>query len=399
MVEALSSNNGLLNVNPSLGALQSHPAMRDNEQDPLDTSPRAPVEPLGPPSQSPFGTLVLSANTSQAQVPHASEGITRLKSTNDRLASRRSTTIRPQWRHAPKILVVEDDMVYRQLSSKFLEKFGCETETVEDAHQAVEKMNGQKWVFFGHSKLLTLGTILSSWTSFLVQVWMGKYRPNHSSLTSSRKATSLIRQFDIYTPIISMTSNAQPQDVDSYLQSGMNDVLAKPFTKYGLFGILDKHLMHLKLIQLSAEIPRPIGVPPLSDQGVADVFATAAGMNMYGGMNGQNGLAMGMGMGMNMNTNMNMNMGNGQGQGLIGGINNSSLIGTANGNGNGTMGLFGGTDLEGDADSDYGRNPLAGMGWSDETYQLVLQVSEGGIDPLGAIHQSRSLDAVDQFTH
>lgn len=95
-------------------------------------------------------------------------------------------------------------------------------------------------------------------------------RAGADSLASSRKATSLIRQFDMYTPIISMTSNAQPQDVDSYLQSGMNDVLAKPFTKHGLFGILDKHLIHLKAIQMSAEIPRSLGLPPLSDQGIME---------------------------------------------------------------------------------------------------------------------------------
>lgn len=100
-----------------------------------------------------------------------------------------------------------------------------------------------------------------------------------------------------------MTSNAQPQDVDSYLQSGMNDVLAKPFTKYGLFGILEKHLIHLKAIQLSTEIPITLGIPPLSDQGVMEAV-----------MNG----------------------------------------------------------VHWNADTS---NPLASMGWSDDTYQLILQVS------------------------
>ena len=89
----------------------------------------------------------------------------------------------------------------------------------------------------------------------------------------------------------------------------MNDVLAKPFTKHGLFGILDKHLIHLKAIQLSAEVPRSLGLPPLSDQGVQDALQTGA----------------------------------------------SQWVATAN-------------------DAGSLRNPLAAMGWSDETYQLVLQV-------------------------
>ena len=85
----------------------------------------------------------------------------------------------------------------------------------------------------------------------------------------------------------------------------MNDILAKPFTKHGLFGILDKHLIHLKAIQLSAEVPRSVGLPPLSDQGVVDAVAMGAAQWQL----------------------------------------DESL-----------------------------RNPLAAMGWSDETYQIVIQV-------------------------
>jgi osomolarity two-component system response regulator SKN7 len=54
-------------------------------------------------------------------------------------------------------LVVEDDVVYRQLSSKFLEKFGCTIETVDSAQQAIERMNHVKYdlvlmdIFFGPS--------------------------------------------------------------------------------------------------------------------------------------------------------------------------------------------------------------------------------------------------------
>lgn len=87
----------------------------------------------------------------------------------------------------------------------------------------------------------------------------------------------------------------------------MNDVLAKPFTKHGLFCILDKHLIHLKAIQLSGEVPRFAGVPPLSDQGIMDALATSA--------------------------------------------------------------------AQWEPNGDELANPLAGSGWSDDQYQLVLQVS------------------------
>lgn len=71
-------------------------------------------------------------------------------------------------------------------------------------------------------------------------------------------ATSMIRQFDHMTPIISMTSNSKPAEIMSYYASGeylvssitrrrrinspdtgMNDILPKPFTKEGLFDMLD----------------------------------------------------------------------------------------------------------------------------------------------------------------
>lgn len=99
----------------------------------------------------------------------------------------RRAPVKPSWTQTPRILVVEDDLVYRQLSSKFLEKFGCVVETVENAQQGIEKMNKTKYdlvlmdIFFGPSM-------------------------------DGRKATSLIRQFDMYTPIISMTSNVQTSE-------------------------------------------------------------------------------------------------------------------------------------------------------------------------------------------
>ena len=52
-------------------------------------------------------------------------------------------------------------------------------------------------------------------------------------------ATSLIRQFDPMTPIISMTSNSNPQEILTYFSHGMNDILPKPFTKEGLLGMLE----------------------------------------------------------------------------------------------------------------------------------------------------------------
>lgn len=158
----------------ALHPIQPPSAVRFEEtQDPLDTTPPQdrsqengmlppPLNSLAPNGdaavaaaagqnavveQSPFGTLVIPEGDHPAvQAPEASS-----------IRLRRSTVIKPHWTQTPRILVVEDDVVYRQLSSKFLEKFGCITETVEDAQGAVEKMNATKYdlvlmdIFFGPS--------------------------------------------------------------------------------------------------------------------------------------------------------------------------------------------------------------------------------------------------------
>ena len=127
------------------------PGTRQNgqeSQDPLDTSPRADEQSDNKQVQpSPFGSLVLPNDLGKKDAK------ARLSARN----LRRSTTIVTSWTHSPKILVVEDDVVYRQLSSKFLEKFGCVIETVDNAQQAIEKMNQTRYdlvlmdIFFGPS--------------------------------------------------------------------------------------------------------------------------------------------------------------------------------------------------------------------------------------------------------
>ena len=89
-------------------------------------------------------------------------------------------------------------------------------------------------------------------------------------------ATSMIRQFDHMTPIISMTSNSKPAEIMKYYSSGMNDHLPKPFTKDGLWDVLEKHLTHLKVIQTLSRVPRSVGVPPLSDPSFDNALAVQA---------------------------------------------------------------------------------------------------------------------------
>lgn len=114
------------------------------------------------------------------------------------------------------VLLVEDDNVCIQLCRKFLLKYGCEVTVVTDGLIAIATVEKQKYDL----------------------VLMDIVMPNLDGAT----ATSVIRSFDTKTPIIAMTGNLDDSDLVTYLQNGMSDILAKPFTKDDLYNMLTKHL-------------------------------------------------------------------------------------------------------------------------------------------------------------
>ncbi|KAI8982936.1 HSF-type DNA-binding-domain-containing protein [Trametes punicea] len=244
-----------------------------------------------PPAASGSGPSMASSSTSGG-----SAGPTARPGSAQTLRVRRSTYV-PGWAVPPRVLLVDDDAVSRKVSSKFLQIFGCTIDVAVDGVGAVNKMNLEKYDLV------------------LMDIVMPKL--------DGVSATSLIRQFDHMTPIISMTSNSKPAEIMKYYSSGMNDHLPKPFTQHGLWEVLEKHLTHLKVIQTLSRVPRSVGVPPLSDPSFDNALAVQA----------------------------------------------SAAQAAAN-SGNGTLPLgfsLGGEDDEGKI------NPLAGMGLTDEQYTLILQ--------------------------
>lgn len=115
------------------------------------------------------------------------------------------------------VLLVEDDNVCIQLCRKFLVKYGCQVTVVTDGLNAISTVENTKYDL----------------------VLMDIVMPNLDGAT----ATSVIRSFDTKTPIIAMTGNIEDNDLVTYLQNGMSDILAKPFTKDDLYSILSKHLL------------------------------------------------------------------------------------------------------------------------------------------------------------
>ncbi|KAG8943500.1 kinase-regulated stress-responsive transcription factor skn7 [Tulasnella sp. 424] len=175
----------------------------------------------------------------------------------------------PAWADPPRVLLVEDDQVSREIFSKFLQVSGCTIDVAVDGSGAVNKMNLEKYDLV------------------LMDIVMPKL--------DGVSATSLIRQFDHMTPIIAMTSNTKPNDVVTYYSSGMNDILPKPFTRESLFTMLEKHLMHLKAITMA----RPVAEEPskvLSDEQYSAMLnllgMSADGMNGFPSLDPTVGIVM-----------------------------------------------------------------------------------------------------------
>lgn len=208
--------------------------------------------------------------TADGGIGQSSEGTVQNVPSSERqkLRIRRSTYV-PGWSVPPRVLLVEDDAVSRKLSSKFLQIFGCTIDVAVDGVGAVNKMNLEKYDLV------------------LMDIVMPKL--------DGVSATSMIRQFDHMTPIISMTSNSKPAEIMNYYASGMNDILPKPFTKEGLFDMLDKHLMHLKAIQqqqLNSKIARSIGIPPMSDPSFENAMTIQAQAQASADLNQALGMSM-----------------------------------------------------------------------------------------------------------
>ncbi|KIO31666.1 hypothetical protein M407DRAFT_218839 [Tulasnella calospora MUT 4182] len=149
----------------------------------------------------------------------------------------------PAWVASPRVLLVDDDEVSRKLFSKFLQVLGCIVDVAVDGIGGVNKMN------------------LETYDLVLMDIFMPKL--------NGVQATSIIRQSDHMTPIISMTTNPQPDDIANYSLAGMNDILSKPFTRESLSLVLEKHLERLKAIPETPSAAAEPSQVPSGDQSLS----------------------------------------------------------------------------------------------------------------------------------
>ena len=136
-----------------------------------------------------------------------------------------------------RILVVEDNPVNQEVSKAMLDIFGCRAEMVKDGSEAVEAVTERAYDV----------------------VLMDCQMP----VMDGYEATAVIRRNEARDrsktriPIIALTANAVKEDREGCLAAGMDDYLAKPFTKDALRDILIKWLQPQPTTQIQ---PRPATV-------------------------------------------------------------------------------------------------------------------------------------------
>ena len=126
---------------------------------------------------------------------------------------------------APRVLVVDDHPVNREVARIMLQAFGCEVTEACDGHEALQAAT---------AKVFDL---------MLMDVRM----PRMDGLEATRRVRSLPDGWG-QVPIVAMTADAMPEDVVRCLAAGMNAHLAKPVSQAALFAIVSR--------ALSGDLPR-----------------------------------------------------------------------------------------------------------------------------------------------
>lgn len=108
-----------------------------------------------------------------------------------------------------KILVCEDHPLNAEITTRLLEKVGCEVTWAEDGKKGVE--------IFDSSSLNYFSAIL-----------MDIHMPVMDGIEATKEIRSLSRTDGSTIPIIAMTANAYEEDIQKSLEAGMNVHLAKP---------------------------------------------------------------------------------------------------------------------------------------------------------------------------
>ena len=119
----------------------------------------------------------------------------------------------------PRVLVVDDHPVNREVARIMVQAFGCEVVEACDGHEAVDA---------AAAEVLDL-------------VLMDVRMPRMDGLEATRRIRALPDARGA-VPVVAMTADAMPEDVVRCLGAGMNAPLAKPVSQAALFAIVSRAL-------------------------------------------------------------------------------------------------------------------------------------------------------------
>ena len=136
------------------------------------------------------------------------------------IADNNSTTLLPELK-GTRILVVEDNMINREIARELLEEEGFIIEEAEDGTIAVDMVekNGKDYYTF---------------------VLMDIQMPIMNGYTATRKIRSSYNTDISNVPIVAMTANAFSEDRKNALDAGMNEHVAKPLDIDKLIEVLNR---------------------------------------------------------------------------------------------------------------------------------------------------------------
>jgi hypothetical protein len=118
----------------------------------------------------------------------------------------------------PVVLLVDDNMVNRQVAGEILKKSGCEVELAVNGHDAINKAQKRDYDV----------------------IFMDIQMPDMDGVTATKK----IRELGIenLAPIVAMTAYSMKEDKERFIKSGLDDYISKPIKANELLNMIRKIL-------------------------------------------------------------------------------------------------------------------------------------------------------------
>jgi two-component system sensor histidine kinase/response regulator len=132
-----------------------------------------------------------------------------------------SPALAPAAPQAPiRVLLVEDNPINQFIARVILEQHGCAVTVAEDGLQGLKNYQSSKFEL----------------------ILMDCQMPRLDGYMATREIRDIERQNPARprTPVVALTANAMPGDKEKCLDAGMDDYLAKPFTKKALSDVLNR---------------------------------------------------------------------------------------------------------------------------------------------------------------